>query len=196
MVQNEPKVVMNDAIRRPPSKPRLDSRLEAEAAEFLLLGHLLLEGIHASKAYTRYPGFDVLAANPSAGRLCKIQVKSRWATDYDRKFPLKQSSDCDFVVFAELNRGYRGYRRRKAGQAGDGRKQPRFFVFPVGKLNSQVKVTGGWSKVALADVAGFEEYLERWDLIRTFLKLPPVAPPKEDGPGPQLRVRSRSPRPT
>lgn len=59
------------------SRPRLDSRLEAEGAEFLVLGHLLLAGIQAHKAYTRYPGYDLIASNPAARRLCKIQVKSR-----------------------------------------------------------------------------------------------------------------------
>ena len=146
----------------------------------MVLGYLLLEGIHATKAYTRYPGFDVIAMNAKAGkagRTCKIQVKSRWATDYDHKFPLKQDSDCDFVVFAELNRGYRGYRRKAA--SGAGQKPPQFFVFPAKKLNSLVKVSGGWSKVALADIPRYERYKERWDLIREFLKIPPVAEPDE-----------------
>ena len=48
----------------------------------------------------------------ATGRSCRIQVKSRWASDYDRTFPLKKDSSCDFVVFAELNRGYRGYRHK------------------------------------------------------------------------------------
>ena len=154
-------------------KARLDSRLEAEGAEFLVLGHLLLEGIQATKAYTRYPGYDLIAANPAARRLCKIQVKSRWATDYDRKFPIKADTDCDFVVFVELNRGYRGYRRRAA--AGGGQKPPRFFVFPANKLNPHVKVAGGWSKVALADIANHDIYLDGWQRIRKFLKLPAPA---------------------
>src|SRR5216683_7607400 len=72
-----------------PPRPRLDSRLEAEGAEFLVLGYLLLEGINAHKTYTRYPGFDLIASNPATGRSCRIQVKSRWASDYDRTFPLK-----------------------------------------------------------------------------------------------------------
>ncbi len=156
-------------------RPRLDSRLEAEGAEFLVLGLLLLEGIQATKAYTRYPGYDLIASNPERRRLCKIQVKSRWATDYDRKFTIEADTDCDFVVFAELNRGYRGYRRKAGASAGI--KPPRFFVFPVKILNPHVKVAGGWSKVALASVANYDTYIERWDLIRKFLKLSsPVAP--------------------
>jgi hypothetical protein len=37
------------------TKKRLDTKLEAEAAEFLVLGHLLLEKISAFKAYVNYP---------------------------------------------------------------------------------------------------------------------------------------------
>ena len=141
----------------------------------MVLGLLLLEGIHAYKAYTRYPGFDLIATDPGGSRLCKIQVKSRWATDYDHKFPMKKDVDCDFVILAELNRGKRGY-IRKTLAVDIGQKPPRFFVFPAKTVNSRVKVSGGWSKVALADVPAAESYIDRWDQIRTFLRMPPVAP--------------------
>jgi len=39
---------------------RLDSSLESAGAEFLVLGHLLIEGIQAFKAYTNFPGYDFL----------------------------------------------------------------------------------------------------------------------------------------
>lgn len=90
---------------------RLDSRLENVGAEFLVLGHLLIEKIEAHKAYTNYPGYDIVAINPESERTCRIQVKSRWATDYNKRFPIK-NFDCDFVVLAALNRGYRGYRHK------------------------------------------------------------------------------------
>jgi hypothetical protein len=62
---------------------RRDTRLESEGAEFLVLGQLLIAGVEAHKAYTRYPGYDLVAINPDRDRTCRIQVKSRWATDYD-----------------------------------------------------------------------------------------------------------------
>lgn len=160
-------------------RARLDSRLEAEGAEFLVLGYLLLEGIQATKAYTRYPGYDVIAVNPiagKAGRSCKIQVKSRWATDDNRSFPLKQNTDCDFVVFAALNRGYRDYHHRDESIPPEAGKQaPEIFVFPARKVNPVIKVRGGWSKVALADIPRYESYKDRWDLIRKHLKMPAIA---------------------
>jgi hypothetical protein len=46
--------------------PRQNTRLEAEGAEFLVLGHLLVEGLQAYKMYTNMPGYDVLVVNPEA----------------------------------------------------------------------------------------------------------------------------------
>jgi len=40
---------------------RLNIKLESEAAEFFVLGHLLLERITAFKAYTNFPGYDLIA---------------------------------------------------------------------------------------------------------------------------------------
>jgi hypothetical protein len=76
---------------------RLNTRLESEGAEFLVLGQLLITGIEATKAYRNFAGFDLYAVNPDADRSCRIQVKSRWATDYDAGFPIR-NFDCDFVV--------------------------------------------------------------------------------------------------
>lgn len=66
---------------------RLDTSLESSGAEFLVLGHLLVEGIQAFKAYTNFPGYDLIATAPEQNRSCWVQVKSRWATDFDGGFP-------------------------------------------------------------------------------------------------------------
>lgn len=78
----------------------------AMASEFMALGMLLIEGIHCFKAYTNFAGYDLVAVNPASGKTARIQVKSRWATDFDKSFPIK-NFNCDFVVLAALNRGYR-----------------------------------------------------------------------------------------
>lgn len=96
------------------TRRRRDTRLESEGAEFLVLGQRLVAGIEAHKAYTRYPGYDLITANPDRDRTCRIQVKNRWATDYDGSFLIKNFG-CDFVVHVALNRGY-SFRRR--GQEG------------------------------------------------------------------------------
>lgn len=150
------------------ARPRLDSRLEAEGAEFLVLGLLLIEGIQATKAYTRYPGYDLIATNPEANLSCRIQVKSRWMTDFDGGFPLR-SFETDFVVFVALNRGYR-YRKGRSADS-DGRRPPDIWVFPIELLRPLVFVSGGWSKLLLKHVENVDRYRDRWDLIRRHLRL-------------------------
>lgn len=41
--------------------PRLDTRLESEGAEFLVLGQLLIARIPTYKTYTNMPGWDLVA---------------------------------------------------------------------------------------------------------------------------------------
>jgi hypothetical protein len=152
------------------ARTRLDSALEAEGAEFLVLGLLLCEGIHAMKAYTNFPGYDLVAFNADANLSCRIQVKSRWATDYDRTFPLK-NDDTDFVVHVALNRGYRGYRKRPAGDD-SGRRPPEIYVFPISAAVAARRESGSWGgKVFLRDVPDVDSFLDNWDLVRTFLQL-------------------------
>ena len=59
---------------------RLDTRLEAEGAEFLALGQLLLHKIASYKTYTNMPGYDLVATNPESNKSAMVQVKSRWRT--------------------------------------------------------------------------------------------------------------------
>ena len=148
---------------------RLDSHIEAEGAEFLVLGHLLVEGIPAYKTYTRMPGYDLVAVNPEKHRSVRIQVKSRWATDYSRTF-LMRNFDCDFVVFVELNRGYR-YARKKAGTTG-GVKPPSLYVLPTSAVEAARSLTSKWGKIAVRSIADFGSNLENWNLIRAALGYP------------------------
>ena len=82
---------------------RLDTRLESEGAEFLVLGQLLIHRIPAYKTYTNMPGYDLVATNPEKNTSARIQVKSRWNTGAI-DFPIK-NFDCEFVVAVFLNRG-------------------------------------------------------------------------------------------
>ena len=146
--------------------PRLDTKLEAQGAEFLVLGTLLAEGIVAYKTYTNMPGYDLIASNPEGGTSCRIQVKSRWATDYDGAFPIK-SLESDFVVVVALNRGYRYSKPR--GATDSGRRAPTFYVLPTRVLR-RLPRGGTWKKVFLKDVARVGKYIEAWDLIRKALR--------------------------
>jgi hypothetical protein len=100
---------------------RLNTSLESARAEFLVLGHLLIEGIQAFTASTNFPGYDIIATHPEKNRSCRIQVKSRWATDFDGGFPMR-NFNCDFIVFVALNRGFRY--RKKSVDVQHGRQEP------------------------------------------------------------------------
>jgi len=149
---------------------RLDTRLESEGAEFLVLGQLLIAGIESTKAYRNFAGFDLYATNPAAARSCRIQVKSRWATDHDGGFPIK-NLDSDFVVFVALNRGYRY--RRKTRQSDDGLRPPDFFVFPTAVVEAAKDPKSQWGKAFLRRMEDPNQYRDRWDLVRAFLQMYP-----------------------
>jgi len=145
---------------------RLDTSLESEGAEFLVLGTLLVEGIEAHKLYTNFPGYDIVAVDPATNATCRIQVKSRWATDFDGGFPIR-NFDCDFVVFVALNRGYR-YRRKTTAED-TGRREPVFYVFPVGVIREAQEPGSTWGKVFLKHIEDVDKYMSDWGAIRGFL---------------------------
>jgi hypothetical protein len=124
----------------------------SEGAEFLVLGNLLIRGIHATKAYTRFPGWDVLAMNPKTGGTCRLQVKARLGTDYDGGFVIK-NFEADFVVLVALNRGYRY--RRKAREGSDlGDRPPEYFIFPMSTVKAACEGAPTWGRRARCTPAG------------------------------------------
>ncbi len=145
---------------------RQDTKLEAEGAEFLVLGNLLIEGIPAYKTYTNLRGYDIVAVWPETNRAARIQVKSRWATDANAH--LIKNFECDFVVLARLNRGARfsGELKRQTVQ----KTAPRFYVLPV-EAAKTLTIVRGWSKI-MWHPDKFAAYENRWDLISDFLKSP------------------------
>ena len=138
--------------------PRIDTRLECEGAEFLVLGQLLIERIPAYKTYTNMPGYDLVATNPERNVSAKIQVKSRWETGASG-FPIK-NLEADFVVFCQLNRGNR------AGTAEV--RAPEYYIFPMSVIKSTPR-TDGWGKLHIRRIPDRETYRANWDLIRGFL---------------------------
>lgn len=141
------------------SMPRLDTKLEAEGAEFLVLGQLLLHRIPSHKAYTNTRGYDVVATDPERNSSARIQVKSRWRTGAPG-FIIK-NFDCDFVIVVKLNRGVKG---------GGGKvTAPEYFVFPK-KVLAKVPRTKNWGRMEFKNIPDLEKYRENWELIRSFLE--------------------------
>ncbi len=141
---------------------RQDTSLESEGAEFLVLGNLLIEGISAYKTYTNQQGYDLLATDPTSGRIAKIQVKSRWGTNAGSC--LIRNFDFDFVALARLNRGFVGRKKELLG----GKRAPEFFILPVAEAKKRTP-NDGWGKLRIKK-GELEEFQDRWDLISQFLK--------------------------
>ena len=142
---------------------RLDTKLEAEAAEFLVLGRLLLERIIAFKAYVNFPGYDLIAANADRAKTARVQVKSRYRTDWDG-FIIK-NRECDFVVFVALNRGFS--RPKRTGDTGI--KEPEFYVMPISYINKVRDPKNAWGKIVRNRLVSIEQFRDRWDMIAQFL---------------------------
>ncbi|MCG7393683.1 hypothetical protein MHY87_12265 [Microvirga sp. ACRRW] len=147
---------------------RLNSRLEAEGAEFLVLGQLLIEGVPTFKTYTRNPDYDLVATNPENNKSARIQVKSRWATDYDGGFLISRF-DFDFLVFVELNRGYR-YARKASVE--NGKKSPSYYVFTPDLAKAALYEKSSWGKALLNRIPNVEHHREAWHLIKEYLADP------------------------
>lgn len=146
-------------------KERLDTKLEAEAAEFLVLGRLLLERVPTYKSYVNYPGYDLIAVNPDKNKSAKIQVKSRYRTDWDGF--IINNFECDFVVFVTLNRGYP--KIKKNGETGI--KEPDFYILPISYVEKVKDSKNTWGKIVRSRLKDIERYQNNWELIKKFLKL-------------------------
>lgn len=149
---------------------RQNTKLESEGAEFLVLGNLLIAGVSCFKAYVNFPGYDLVAVNPDRSRTARIQVKSRWATNYDKSFPIKNFG-CDFVVHVALNRGYRFGKTSTAEDSGI--RQPQFFIFPVAVVKAAQNLGDKWGKVTITNIPEPARYRDAWNLITEFLDTTP-----------------------
>ena len=145
-------------------RTRRDTKLESEGSEFLVLGHLLLEKITAFKTYTNFPGYDLIATSAENNTSARIQVKSRFQTNWDG-FIIK-NLDCDFVVFVTLNRGYS--KPKKNGDTGI--RDPDFYVFPISYIMEVRDPNNDWGKIVRKRLIDIEKFKDQWSLISDFLQ--------------------------
>ncbi|MGE0021953.1 MAG: hypothetical protein AB7S72_19955 [Draconibacterium sp.] len=145
---------------------RKNTRLESEGAEFLVLGNLLVLGVPTYKTYTNMPGYDLVATNPEKNKSVRIQVKSRYQTNWDG-FMIK-NLDADFVVLVTLNRGIPGSSNKRIGID---IKEPDFYIFPIEYVLEIRDKENSWGKITKARMIDFEHYRNKWDLIEMKLEL-------------------------
>ena len=119
-------------------------------AEFLVMGHLMRRNILTYKAPPNNEGYDLICINPDPSKSSKhirIQVKSRYQTDCDRAFPVKQKAfdSFDYLIIVFLNIGY-FYRKKESIK---GLRDPEFYTLPNSFIRENHHVVeSGWEKVS------------------------------------------------
>ena len=118
-------------------------------AEHLVIGHLMRRNILAYKAPPNNEGYDLICIHPDPRKSAmqiRVQVKSRYQTDSDRAFPVKEKSfdAFEYVVVVFLNNGYY-YRKRPIRE---GIAEPEFYTLSAEfiRANHQ-KAKSGWERV-------------------------------------------------
>lgn len=136
---------------------RLNTRMPAQGAEFLVLGHVLMHDIECYKAYTNFPGYDLMATNPYTGKVARISVKSRWSQNKRGRFEV-DNLGCDFVVHVALNRA-----KRKRGITYDDTPElPEYYIFPVQVIEQVITAS---DKVNISNIKNCSKYRDAWHLI-------------------------------
>lgn len=121
----------------------------SHGAEHLVIGYLMRRNILAYKAPPNNEGYDIICIHPDPKKVTKqvrVQVKSRYQTDCDRGFPVKERTFMafDYLVVVFLNIGF-FYRGRRVL---DGYRDPEIYVFPRKWIRKHHFTSeSGWDKV-------------------------------------------------
>ena len=154
----------------------------SSGAEYLVMGFLMRRNTLTYKASEHNEGYDLICIHPDPryvpreGELAqvRVQVKSRYATDCDRSFPIREASidafDYLIVVFQNIGNFF----GRSDGS--DGEREPEFFTLPREFVREHHDATSSWQRVKLRGLAskiepyqndqGFESIAQRLGVVR------------------------------
>lgn len=124
-------------------------------SEHLVMGHLMRRNILTYKAPPGNEGYDLICIHPDPRyqpglgekAQIRIQVKSRYATDCDRGFPVKEKSldAFDYLIVVFLNIG--NFYGRNDGSTGA--QEPEYFTLPQSFIREHHEPSSTWEKVRL-----------------------------------------------
>jgi hypothetical protein len=152
------------------------------SSEYLVMGYLMRRNILTYKAPPNNEGYDLICIHPDPRHVPKsgemtqvrVQVKSRYATDCDRGFPLKEVSldAFDFLIVTFLNIG----KFTGSNDGSGGSREVEIYTLPNEFIRMHHDASSSWQKVRLRKLeeeiekfkgeAGFEQIAESLGIPR------------------------------
>ncbi|MFN8474737.1 MAG: hypothetical protein U0822_21280 [Anaerolineae bacterium] len=130
----------------------------AAGAEYLVMGYLMRRNVLTYKAPPNNEGYDLICIHPDPRHRplpdqlsqVRVQVKSRYATDCDRGFPVKEKTfgAFDFLIVVFLNIG-KFYGRHDGSE---GAARPELYTLPRTFVQEHHEATSSWQKVRLRNL--------------------------------------------